>query len=147
MGYYDYESDSDMDAQTGHTAGLTGKMQRVLNLGVRILGVSLLLVGLGIGVSVVLEAWALYKSPERIERFADAIEKGSNIDGALHSVAQADAAGGPGAPAARPEGASFRFSYFAAWAVALVLMLVVGTLAMSAVATGAKLALGQLGRP
>ena len=33
------------------------------------------LVGLGIGISVVLEAWALYKAPERIERFAVAIEE------------------------------------------------------------------------
>jgi hypothetical protein len=124
-----------------------------------LLGLGLILIGLGIGISVVLEAWALYKTPERIERFAIAIEQGSQIDKVFRSVAsqavdEADSASGlapagssaaPGATVsgepARASSAGFRLSYFAAWAIVLALMLVVGTLAMSAAATGAKLAL------
>ena len=154
MGYYDYDGESEAGARPEGTRGVLGAMQAVLGICVRLLGLGLILIGLAIGVSVVLEAWALYKTPERIERFAVAIEQGSNIDSSFRSVAQAAAAevttedgqANSEAGARRPNNGGFRLSYFAAWAITLVLMLVVGSLAMSAVATGAKLSLPGLSR-
>lgn len=150
MGYYDHEPASvDQRERSAPPNSVFGVVQGLLNVCIRLLGLGLIVVGLGIGVSVVLEAWALYKKPERIERFAVAIEQGSNIDLAFRSVAQEAAQevnaeeGRSAAPVRSAAGGKFRLSYFAAWAVVLVLMLVVGTLAMSAAATGAKLALAR----
>ena len=50
---------------------------------VRGLGLMLLLAGLVTAAFILMEAWALYKYPERIEVLALAVEKGSNIDKAL----------------------------------------------------------------
>jgi len=172
MGYYDYDKDDGHVEEVSGSGGRTvlGVMQGIVAVLVRLLGMGLILVGLGIGVSVVLEAWALYKAPERIERFAVAIEQGSNIDSAFSSLARqaaseatgqqepaeadsASSAGADGATGAASKAASpaaamasarsggFRLSYFAAWAIVLALMLVVGMLAMSAASTGARLAL------
>ena len=159
MGYDDHNLRRE-ELQAGvepEQLGVIGQLQRVLRLLVRLLGLGLILVGLGVGVSVVLESWALYKSPERIERFALAIEKGSGIDQALGSVAKDLVAGGsadgvnagaeqstPSRPVATPSG-NFRMSYFAGWILALGLMLIVGMLAMSAVTTGARLVLTDAG--
>ena len=150
MGYYDHEPETIAQGErSAPPASVFGTIQGLLNVLIRLLGLGLIVVGLGIGVSVVLEAWALYKAPERIERFAAAIERGSNIDLAFRSVAQeaaneVNAEEGQSGTADRPAaGGKFRLSYFAAWAVVLVLMLVVGTLAMSAAATGARLALSR----
>ncbi len=148
MGYYDYEPESAEDATPGPTGGIKRTIQPMLNLGVRLMGLVLILVGLVVGISVVLEAWVLYRTPERIEHFAQAIERGSNIDGAFRSVARSstsevDAHEGREGQATQAQSGNFRLSYFAAWAVVLVLMLVIGTLAMSATATGAKLILAH----
>ena len=125
---------------------------------VRLIGMLILFVGLYIGVTVILEAWGLYKAPERIEPFAAAIERGSNIDRIFSAtvqristevsddvVTQPDEAGEQSAsqtsaPARRPDKA-LRLSYFAAWLIAMMLFLIIGSLAMSAISTGGRLAL------
>src|SRR5205823_13644738 len=53
---------------------------------VRLAGVLLLLVGLVVGIQVVMEAWDLYRSPEYIERFSWAIEKGTNLDKSIAAL-------------------------------------------------------------
>ena len=105
---------------------------------------AVLLVGLWVGVKIILEAWALYEDPSRIVRFADDIQRHSNLDGVVGSIA------GPGetagvAPGTAPAAAgAFRLSYFAAWFIVLLLMFVIGSLAMTAIATGGQLALYDL---
>ena len=123
----------------------------ILAIIVRSLGLILLLVGLFIGIKVTLEAWHLYEQPERIERFAEAIEKGSNLDALIASVAERNkiATQQPRAvsptnnasPANKP---SLRISYFLAWGVVVVLLMVIGSLAATAIRTGGQLALYDL---
>ncbi len=123
---------------------------------VRFVGVLLLVVGLGVSLRVIGEAWSLYTEPQRIERLAQAIERGSNLDQAL--VSARPQAEPPrqlvpdlaGAPAVRPPPEpdepppDFRLSYFAAWVIALLLLMLVGRLSLAAVRTGGELALYDL---
>lgn len=123
--------------------------QLALSAVVRLIGVAVLCVGLWAGVKVIVEAWALYEQPQRIERFATAIQAGSNLDGLIGDLVAAGAKEGEvsdaAAAARRPEpGGTLRLSYFAAWFIALLLMFVIGTLAMTAVTTGGQLALYDL---
>ena len=83
---------------------------------------------------------ALYKNPQNIERFAQAIEKGSNLDKAIASVkGNSDKQAEDGASQVAELG--FRLSYFAAWVLAILLLMLVGRLALAAVKTGGELAL------
>lgn len=114
---------------------------RVTQVIVRLVGFALMFVGLWIGLKVINEAWTLYQQPQNIERLARAIEKGSNLDKALSSV---------NAPAKSDESArvrevndalGFRLSYFVAWIIGILLLMLVGRLAIAAVKTGGELAL------
>ena len=60
----------------------------VLAVIARLMGLIMLLIGLIIGIKVILEAWSLYDEPQRIERFANAIDQGSNLDQLLRSFSQ-----------------------------------------------------------
>ena len=127
---------------------------RLLNLVVRGFGLMLLVVGLIVALTVIVSAWSLYLSPTHIERFAQAVEQGSHLDLTLSHVTQrgqqqldsSDRAGTSPAPRA-PTSASlatqpgFRFSYFMAWLLAILLLLLIGRLAIAAVRTGGELAL------
>jgi len=116
---------------------------------VHLIGVLLLLVGLWISLRVVTEAWELYRAPERIERFARAIERGSNIDKTFVlsplpseevEKGELDRPRSSADPTGRA-GEAFRASYFMAWAIALLLLMLIGRLALAAVKTGGELAL------
>ena len=144
MGYYDHDEDP---APTGRDGLSTA--QQVLAICVRLLGVVVLVAGAWTAVIVITEAWGLYREPERIERFAAAIERGSNLDQAF-APRRRSASGGreddsPAVAQQRSETTagydSVRLSYFVGWLVALGLMLVLGILAMSAISTGGQLAL------
>lgn len=127
---------------------------RLLNLVVRGMGLVLLLTGLFVALLVISSAWSLYNEPQRIEAFARAVERGSNLDLTLSQSASAgrrqletagidEAASGsaavtPAEPEAQPV---FRFSYFAAWLIVILLLLLIGRLAIAAVRTGGELAL------
>ena len=108
---------------------------------VRAFGFLLMIVGLWIGLKAINEAWGLYQQPENIERFARAIEKGSNLDQAISSIRSPD--GGANAPGNQQKESvlGFRLSYFAAWMLAILLLMLVGRLALAAVKTGGELAL------
>lgn len=132
------------------------RAERVLNLVVRCFGLALMVVGLIVSLTVIFSAWSLYRSPTHIESFAQAVEQGSHLDLTLSRATQRgqqqldtnDMAGvsplsraadtSPPAPAPL---ASFRFSYFMAWLIAMLLLLLVGRLAIAAVRTGGELAL------
>lgn len=151
MGYYDHDQ-----PEPAPTLPVTTQL---VSLFVRLVGVALLLVGLWAGVKVILEAWALYQNPQRVERFATAIEHGSNLDTLVTRIrpkAPTAAANGtaPETQQSQPAAASaaqqaayappnepFRLSYFIAWFIAILLLMLVGRLAMSAIKTGGELAL------
>ena len=115
----------------------------------RLLGMVMLIIGLFIGIKVIFEAWSLYDEPQRIERFAEAIDHGSNLDKLLSSlqkqtVSAEQAPNQINATPSRPEQASLRLSYFLAWIISLLLLMVIGGLAASAIRTGGQLALYDL---
>ena len=70
----------------------------------------------------------------------DDIQRHSNLDGVIGSLAVSDEANQEAKP-----GGSLRLSYFAAWFIVLLLMFVIGSLAMAAIATGGQLVLYDLG--
>ena len=129
-----------------------GILQQLLAILVRLLGLSFLVVGIGAAVVILNEAWMLYQEPERIERFALAIERGSNLDKifalsdseTLKTGDQGDTAGNSSvsSDASASEGdANLRLSYFAGWFLVLLLMLVASITAISAVSAGGRLVL------
>jgi len=113
---------------------------------VRLLGLLMLVVGLTIAIKTIIEAWSLYEEPQRIERFAEAIDEGSNLDQLLRSFSQKTASTENEAETATTtsQQATLRVSYFLAWIIALVLLMVIGGLAASAIRTGGQLALYDL---
>lgn len=127
------------EQETPDEAGVLGTSSRLIGLLVRVAGVVLLVVGLWVALGVIKEAWALYEQPARIERIAQAIDAGSNIDKLLAGVETSPnptAASAAAAPAP-----SLKVSYYLAWVIAILLLLLIGRLAMSAVKTGGELAL------
>ncbi len=153
MGYNDrIQQEQD---EPGEAASM---IQQGIALIVRLVGLAVLLVGLWVGMKIILEAWSLYQSPERIERFAVAIERGSNLDKIFSVTVQRVSSDVVGAASDEPfssdsvppaaadaEDASpapgLRLSYFAAWFIVMMLFLIIGSLAMSAITTGGRLAL------
>lgn len=126
---------------------------RITQLIVRALGFMLMFIGLWVGLSVISEAWTLYRNPHAIERMATAIEQGSNLDKTLATTRHAeseplvkpDANGGKPAPAVTAaDNPSFRLSYFVAWVIAMLLLMLIGRLAITAVKTGGELVLYDL---
>ena len=132
--------------------------QQALAILVRLLGLGVLVIGIVVAVIILREAWGLYQEPERIERFAVAIERGSNLDqifsfaardGAEARVAAEEGAEPPLAtdtpPAGESEGSGsgghLRLSYFAAWFLVLLLLFVTSVIALSAVSAGGRLVL------
>lgn len=123
---------------------------RLLNLVVRITGLILLGAGFIVALMVIASAWSLYENPARIESFAREIERGSNLDLTLSNAVSAgreqiaaDLRDNPelaGAAQAGPA-TGFRFSYFVAWLIAILLLLLIGRLSIGAVRTGGELAL------
>lgn len=109
------------------------KIEAVLRIVVRIVGIVLVLVGSWIGLSAVEEAWNLYRDPGRVERFALAIEQGSGIDSTL-----AGASAGAG-----DKRAGFRPSYFLSWTIAILLLLLIARVAIWTIATGGRLTLRE----
>jgi len=127
-----------------------GIFQQLLAILVRLLGLGFLVVGIGAGVIILNEAWMLYKEPARIEKFAVAIEQGSNLDkifalsgGASSSESEAGQSGGAagGDSNAAVANTNLRLSYFAGWFLVLLLMLVASIVAISAVSAGGRLVL------
>lgn len=137
MGYQELEQDTAKKSATNYLAVF-----------VKAVGIIVLLVGLWIGVKVMSEAWALYQAPHHIERFASAVEHGSNLDKVLSiraagTGAERNVSGKAGMAGYEEEGEKpvFKLSYFAAWGIVIMLLLLIGRLAMTAIKTGGELAL------
>ncbi len=103
---------------------------------VRSIGMLLLLIGLWAGIHVILESLSLYRDPVRIEQLAQAIERGSHIDQSL----SADTNAANSAQSGQPE-SGIQLSYFVAWLVALMLLLLISMMAFSCIRAGSDLVL------
>jgi len=123
-------------------SGIASSVTQLSHLFVRMIGVLLLLVGLWVSLRVIDEAWDLYKAPERIDRFAKAIDRGSNIDKIFVSGNFRESASDPDKESTEKRiRDAFRPSYFVAWGVVLLLLMLIGRLALMAVKTGGELTL------
>ncbi|HTT08636.1 MAG TPA: hypothetical protein VMH34_07580 [Gammaproteobacteria bacterium] len=131
----------------------------LLNTLVRLTGLALLGIGTWTAVNLIEEVWALYHDPARptVEHFATAIENASHVDRLLtpkHGIGAEDTAA-PDATGASPDARSavpaaapatkteetFRFSYFIAWPIVLLMLLLIGRLALAMIKIGGELAL------
>ena len=112
---------------------------------VRAAGLALVLVGLWAGVKVVFEAWGLYRDPAAVDRLARVIDRASHVDALMAprsgSTASAGETGTRGTPPPQTSEESFRPSYFLAWTLAILMLLLVGKLASWTVRAGGELAL------
>ena len=135
MAYYQFDND---DSDTSMTVDSVA--QSMMSWLVRLAGLVLLGVGLWAALGVINEAWSIYQNPKssRVESLAHAIDEATHIDMVLAPTPRVDA----GAEAAKPTRAStLRLSYFIAWPIVMLLLLLVGRLAMAAIKTGGELAL------
>jgi hypothetical protein len=127
----------------------------VLALIVRGTGFVLVVIGLVVSLLTINEALKLYLHPQRIERFALAIENGSNIDKSLSSLRESTAteaaqdndadtpapATGQATPVPAQKADNIRVSYFFAWIIDLLLLLLVARIGLATIKTGGELAL------
>lgn len=143
MARYEFNDDTPVDDWVGQGS-------RLLNLVVRVIGLVLLATGFVVALMVIGSAWSLYENPARIEAFAREVEHGSNLDLTLSAAVERGRAqvesppsGSEIIPAAQqaPAPPGLRFSYFIAWMIAILLLLLIGRLAIAAVRTGGELAL------
>jgi len=117
--------------------------KNLMSMLVRFIGLFLLLFGLYVAVQVLLESYNLYQKPEQIERFAIAIERGSNIDKSLVSFRKTVTSDSEGSNVAESNRSSndIRVSYFFAWIIVLLLLLLIARISLSAIKTGGELVL------
>jgi hypothetical protein len=122
--------------------------KNIMGFIVRILGLFLLFAGLWVALQVLLTAQDLYEHPEQIECFAVAIEKGSNIDKTLAPIrdsliVESDTEGevqNNNQPSSAGTG-NIRVSYFFAWVIVLLLLLLIARISLTAIKTGGELVL------
>ena len=125
--------------------------KNTLGVIVRGSGFALLVIGLLLSFLTVREAFNLYHEPARIERFAFAIEKGSNLDKSLNSLranaiaknqqdkTSPDESNTEPGRVRNPDNVSV--SYFIAWIIVLLLLLLMARIGLAAIKTGGELVL------
>lgn len=146
-----YEFDNNNEEETESTKpasmSLNEASQDVLSIVVRLCGLLLLFIGLWIAIQVFNEALSLYKDPTNIERMAMAIESGSNIDKSIVPIRDSILGNDEEEPTPESKPSTenntngFRISYFIAWVVELLLLLLLARIAIMAIKTGGELAL------
>lgn len=144
---YKFDNEEEEQAETSQSSmsSFNEVSKDVLSVVVRLCGLMLLFIGLWIAIQVFNEALALYKDPANIERMASAIEAGSNIDKSIAPISEAileeDEANSDIETAAKENTEGFRISYFIAWIVDLLLLLLLARISIMAIKTGGELAL------
>ncbi|MBL1141705.1 MAG: hypothetical protein HND53_06700 [Proteobacteria bacterium] len=146
---YKFDNNNEEEAKTSQPAmsSLNETSKDIFSIVVRLCGLMLLFIGLWIAIQVFSEALALYKDPTNIERIATAIEAGSNIDKSIVPIRDSllgedeDGAETEIAVKAKENKDGFRISYFIAWVVDLLLLLLLARIALMAIKTGGELAL------
>ena len=104
----------------------------------------LLLVGFWASIQVLIESLRLYRDPINIEKIAEAIEHSSNLDRNLSqnfSSETSDHARHTGRISRNHPSQEIRLTYFVAWVLVLLILLLVGMIALSFVRTGSELVL------
>ncbi|MCG8325087.1 MAG: hypothetical protein MI673_06180 [Thiotrichales bacterium] len=135
---YEFKKDRHPDDLAPNLADIGSDLMSII---VRVLGFALLLAGLWIAVHVMLEAVSLYENPKKIERLADFIEQGSNIDKSLVSLRDsADENTSEEIKAQIPQG-NIRVSYFFAWIIAILMLMLIARISLTAIRTGGELVL------
>lgn len=144
---YEFDNNEEHETETTESAtmSLNESSQNVLGIVVRMCGLLLLFIGLWIAIQVFSEALALYKDPTNIERMATAIEAGSNIDKSIvpirDSLLEGEEIETETAIKPDSDAHAFRISYFIAWVVDLLLLMLLARIAIMAIKTGGELAL------
>ncbi len=147
---YKFDNNEEGEAEEAETAmsSLNEAIQDVMNIIVRLCGLILLFIGLWIAIQVFNEALNLYKNPANIERVATAIEAGSNIDKSIapirDSILGEDETVDGEVVEQKPAPVTndgIRISYFVAWIVDLLLLLLLARISIMAIKTGGELAL------
>lgn len=128
---YKFDNNNEEETETSQPSmsSFNEASKDVMSIIVRFCGLMLLFIGLWIAIQVFNEALALYKDPANIERMATAIEAGSNIDKSIVPIR--DSLLGEEdtdtetevATKAKDNTDGFRISYFIAWIVDLLLLL------------------------
>jgi len=122
----------------------------IMSIIVRLSGLILLFAGLWVAFQVLTEALDLYRDPQKIERFAVAIERGSNIDKSLTALqnTSTDSSIDEKLVGERERNISndnkkndIRISYFLAWIIVLLLLLMIARIALAAIKAGGELVL------
>lgn len=144
---YKFDNEEEEQAETSQSSmsSFNEVSKDVLSVVVRLCGLMLLFIGLWIAIQVFNEALALYKDPANIERMASAIEAGSNIDKSIapisETILEEDEANSNIETAVKENTEGFRISYFIAWIVDLLLLLLLARISIMAIKTGGELAL------
>jgi len=110
----------------------TKPLESVVGAAARISGLILVLSGIAALIFALLEVWALYFHPENILSLAAAIEQATRVDASLIGGAIAKSAAGG-------DDGIYTFSYFLAWLLKLVLLLLIGKLAFWSIGAGKEL--------
>ena len=119
-------------------------MNEVMSWIVRIAGFCLLLIGLLIGYHGFQEILLVRSDPKKIERFAEVIERGSNLDKSLNNSLIATNKNSNQEDELAPADLSesrLKLSYFIAWMIELLLLLLIIRLSLLAIKTGGELVL------
>ncbi len=144
---YEFDNNNEEETETSQPtmSSFNEASKDVMSIIVRFCGLMLLFIGLWIAVQVFNEALALYKDPANIERMATAIETGSNIDKSIapirDSILGEDTSETESAAKTKDNKDGFRISYFIAWVVDLLLLLLLARISLAAIKTGGELAL------
>ena len=153
MGYDDRDEPQGVHRREHKMIDILGTLASVLaNALVRISGVVLVAVGVWAAVSVVFEAWNLYRDPSRVERFAAVLEEATGLrapSATGHQQRRGPDTGKTGSPAGVADSTAeakhrdplaLRLAYVFAWLLVVLLLLMIGKLANWTIVAGAKLA-------
>jgi hypothetical protein len=142
---YKFDNNNEEEAETAQAPmhSFNEASKDVLSVVVRMCGLMLLFIGFWIAIQVFNEALALYKDPANIERVATAIEAGSNIDKSIAPIRDSLLGTTEEGIETKAEGNSnsIRISYFIAWVIDLLLLLLLARISLAAIKTGGELAL------
>jgi len=142
---FDNDNEGEAEAETAQPAmsSLNEASKDVMSIIVRFCGLILMFIGMWVAIQVFSEALALYKDPANIERVATAIEAGSNIDKSIAPIRDSLLGETEEVGEAKKQGESnsIRISYFIAWVIDLLLLLLLARISLAAIKTGGELAL------
>jgi hypothetical protein len=135
----------------------TSSPESITAILVRLVGVVVLVVGLFVGLLVLHTAWNLLQKPETILPFAQEIETRSQLNAFIHSwcqilltvlheytaMASTRVVFSAKTIAALENGLKLDLSYFAAWGLTVIVLLLIGRIAFWTLSTGAQVALAS----